>query len=133
MDIKIVGNVEKGYLEDAGVDIFIDEDVTFEPLSTTIVPLNCKVIIPHDCLGTLCARTSAAAKGLNIAMCPIDPDYDGKLMAIVHNISNKQVKYSKGQSFCQVMVMKAVIIKGVPVRHNGVRKDERLGSTGRCD
>lgn len=131
MDIKIEGNVTKGYIEDAGVDILIDEAVTFEPLTTTIVPLNCKVIISEGYLGTLCARTSAAARGLCIAMCPIDPNYEGNLTAIVHNISNNRVTYKKGDSFCQIMVMPAVIIKNVSVRKEGKRITGHLGSTGR--
>lgn len=119
----------KGYIEDAGVDILLREKVTFLPMSTTSVTLDATYIPNEMEMGFLCARTSAAAKGLSVATCPIDPYFNGKITAIVHNVSNKIIEYDVGEAFCQLVV---VPMKCLPVkpRKQGKRGDGKLGSTG---
>lgn len=123
----------KGYSSDAGVDILLKRDVTFMPLSTNKVDLEVSVTPTEKTMSFLCARTSAANKGLVVATCPIDPNYSGSICAIVHNVSNDIITYKKGESFCQVVTtpiddsnlpMEAVI------RKEGKRADGKLGSTG---
>lgn len=94
----------KGYQRDAGTDITLDHKEIFLPMSTKTVNLNVKYTPSERQMGYLCARTSAAAKGLMVAMCPIDPDYEGNILAIVHNVSNNIVVYNAGESFCQIVV-----------------------------
>lgn len=125
----------KGYEDDAGVDVVLKNDVTFLPHSTCSVDLNVKVTPKKGEMAVLCARTSAAIKGLNVAMCPIDANYTGDVTAIVHNISNNVVEYKKGESFCQWVGIKLSSIKNISdeivVKKKGKRSDGKLGSTGR--
>ena len=81
-------------------------------------------------MGLLCARTSAAIKGLTVAMCPIDPNYTGEVIAIVSNVSNEIITYDKGESFCQLIEVPFVNHEEFPVRKQGKRSDGKLGSTG---
>lgn len=120
----------KGYYDDVGVDVLLDRDVTLLPMSTQPVPLNVQVTPEVGKFAFLCARTSAAAKGLHVAMCPIDPNYTGNVIAIVSNISNKIVEYKKGEAFCQVVMTEFINNTTVTCKKKGVRSNGNLGSTG---
>lgn len=121
----------KGYDADAGIDILLDKKVTFMPQSTTRVDLNVYITPDIGKMAFLCARTSAAAKGLCVAMCPIDPNYTGIVTAIVHNISNDIIEYNVGEAFCQVIGTDAHdAANAYVVRKQGKRTDSKLGGTG---
>lgn len=119
----------KGYIDDAGMDIILKEDVTFLPLSTVKIDLDVKYVPQKGQMALLCSRTSAANNGLIVAMCPIDANYNGTITAIVHNVSNKVVTYLAGQAFCQ-LVCTPIIPTIAKVKKQGVRSDGKLGSTG---
>lgn len=120
----------KGYFDDAGTDIILDKDATFMPMSSTSFDLNVNITPEQLTMGVLLARTSAAHKGLIVSMCPIDPNYTGNVMAIVHNISNNIIEYKKGESFCQFVILPFVNNEDVNVKRAGKRSSGRLGSTG---
>lgn len=120
----------KGYEEDAGTDIILDSDVTFLPMSTKTVDLNVQITPKEGEMAFLLARTSAANKGLCVAMCPIDPNYNGNVLAIVHNVSHDIISYKAGEAFCQVVnVSINYAVKG-SIRKEGKRSDSHLGRTG---
>ena len=122
---------KKGYEADAGVDVILNEDVVILPMSTINVNLKVNVTPPEGYMAVLCARTSAAAKGLCVAMCPIDANYTGEVTAIVHNVSNKILTYKKGEAFCQVVTLPiSNCIENVQIKKEGKRSDGKLGSTG---
>ena len=120
----------KGYAADAGADVILDEDVVIMPMSTVTINLNVNVTPEEGTMGFLCARTSAAAKGLCVAMCPIDANYTGNVTAIVHNVSNQILKYKKGEAFCQLLMVDIKDIETEKVKKEGKRSDGKLGSTG---
>ena len=134
LDIPVNNKFTKGYLNDAGVDIILEHDVEFLPHSTTAIELNVTVTPNINEMAVLCARTSAAIKGLNVAMCPIDSNYNGKITAIVHNISNGLITYKKGQAFCQWVGIKlaniADVSDNIVIKNKGIRQNGKLGSTG---
>lgn len=120
----------KGYAQDAGTDVTLTEDVTFLPMSTQTVNLHVKVTPREGELAYLCARTSAAAKGLCVAMCPIDPNYSGDVLAIVHNISNNIIEYQSGDAFCQVVSMPFTqLVKPDKIKKVGTRTTSNRGGT----
>lgn len=123
----------KGYKEDAGIDICLQEDVTFMPMSSQSFGLKINITPKEGEMAILCSRTSAALKGLIVATCPIDPNYTGEVIAIVHNVSNSIINYKKGEAFCQVVTIpfKEQNIDGVVIKKEGKRTDGKLGSTGR--
>lgn len=123
----------KGYEADAGVDIILQEDAIFMPMSTVNYNLHINYTPKEGQMAFLCARTSAAAKGLTVATCPIDPNYTGEVMAIVHNISNDIIEYKKGQAFCQLVVVDIeTITKDVKIKKPGKRTTSNLGGTDKC-
>ena len=124
----------RGYERDAGVDIIIDRDMIFPALSTVSYELNVNITPNDGYCAVLCARTSAANKGLVVAMCPIDPDFVGNCTAIVHNVSNKDITYKKGESFCQFIMFPFKYMESngkIKIKRKGKRSDGKLGSTGR--
>lgn len=132
-DDKQYDKFVKGYVDDAGVDIILQEDATFMPMSTVNYNLHIQYTPKEGQMAFLCARTSAAAKGLTVATCPIDPNYTGDVMAIVHNISNDIIEYKKGQAFCQLVVVDIETLKdGIKIKKKGKRTTSNLGGTDRC-
>ena len=131
--ISYKGELSKGYIQDAGCDIILQRNAMFRPMCTQILELDLQVDIPEGFMGMLIARTSAAIKGLNVAMCPIDPHYNGKVNAIVHNISHDTIVYKKGESFCQLVIVPMLVLTEPPItiRKSGTRNDGKFGSTGR--
>lgn len=119
----------KGYAADAGVDILLTEDVVFLPMSTTTINLKVHITPEEGTMSFLCARTSAANKGLSVATCPIDANYTGEVLAIVHNTSNDIIKYKAGESFCQYVTCK-INVADVPCKKEGKRSTSNLGGTG---
>ena len=134
--IRFDGNLEtmtKGYDADAGIDIILKDDVVILPLSTMKIDLGVKITPDEGTMSYLCARTSAANRGLIVAMCPIDPNYVGDVSAMVHNVSNDVLVFRKGESFCQVVtvpILKTKTPHTVTVKKSGKRTDGKLGSTG---
>ena len=123
----------KGYEQDAGADVLLKNDVTFLPMSTKKVDLEVKVTPEEGKMAFLCARTSAAERGLCVAMCPIDPNYTGTVTAIVHNVSNDIVRYTRGQAFCQVVsvpITETINRDEIFVKKQGKRTNSKLGGTG---
>lgn len=129
-EIKIEHKFVKGYYDDAGSDVILTEKVTFMPMTTTKIDLKVQVTPKENEMGFLCSRTSAAAKGLIVAMCPIDPNFNGNVTAIVHNISNNIIEYYKGEAFCQVVKTPFVNNTNVFIKKEGKRSSGKLGSTG---
>lgn len=124
-----VTRFKKGYEDDAGTDILLDRDVVFMPMSTTNVDLNIQITPQADEMSFLCARTSAASKGLSVATCPIDPYYNGNVTAIVHNMSNDIIVYRKGEAFCQYVTTKIITDHNTPPKKKGRRTTSKLGGT----
>lgn len=131
-DFRIIDDrFKKGYEADAGTDVILIEDVTILPMSTMAINLYIQVTPEEGEMAVLCARTSAAARGLCVAMCPIDANYTGDVTAIVHNVSNEIITYKKGEAFCQVVGLPVIQpISEVVIKKEGKRSDGKLGSTG---
>lgn len=119
----------KGYAEDAGVDVILDEDVTLQPMTTTIVDLNVNICPAEGTFAMLCARTSAAKRGIIVANCPIDANYVGTVHAIVYNFSNDVIVYKKGESFCQSVMIDCIVPRYIPVKKQGKRSNSVFGGS----
>lgn len=122
----------KGYADDAGTDIILQQDVTLMPMTTTVVGLKVTATPEVNQMGLLFSRTSAAVKGIIVASCPIDPHYDGEVMAIVHNISNDIINYKIGESFCQIVRIPFICQTAneyTKIKKEGKRSSGKLGST----
>lgn len=131
-DVSCNERFVKGYKDDAGADVLLNNKVEFMPMCTCNIDLEVCVTPKEGEMAILCSRTSAAAKGLIVSMCPIDPNYNGHITAIVHNISNNIIKYEAGEAFCQVVMLPINDHNfEYKVKKEGKRTDGKLGSTGK--
>lgn len=121
--------LQKGYEADAGTDIILDHDVEFLPHSTTEVSLNWNYNPREGETGLLLLRSSAGKKGLAINTSPIDPGFEGNTTAIIHNHSDEIIRYNRGESFCQLVVLPFVSVDA-PHRRSGARGTRKYGSSG---
>ena len=121
---------KKGYDSDVGIDICLDYDVTFRPFETKVIDIG--VNIPTRAYRSImmCARTSAAKRGIIVNQCPIDPGYEGNAHIIAHNCSSHTVTFEAGKAFAQ---MYAFDCQDVPVdfeiKRYGCRYGNNFGST----
>ena len=119
----------KGYTNDAGTEIILQENIIFKAKEVTVVNLKCAVIPKVDTCVILTPRSSAAKKGLFIATCPVDADYCGDIHAIVFNASDSDVIYNKGESFCQYVTFNIVTDTLTVPKKTGRRSAGAFGST----
>lgn len=120
----------KGYSNDAGIDITLNNDIVLKSKQFTVVDLDVVITPNVGQMAVIVPRSSAALKGLFIANAPIDAEYIGNAHAIVFNASDVDVKYNKGESFCQVLfldVSKPTV--NYIVKKEGKRDYGNFGST----
>ena len=130
-----MSNFERGYKNDAGIDIILNKDITFYAGRIQILDLEVKYTPQPNTFAYLVARTSAAKNGLFVQSCPIDADYTGTINAIVFNASTENIKYKAGSSFCQLVIVPLVrdphLEESVCIKKEGRRTDGAFGSTDR--
>lgn len=120
----------KGYKDDIGIDVCLDYDVRFEPFQTLVLDTGLQLPTNYRRSIMMCARTSAAMRGIIVSQCPIDPNYSGTAHIIAHNCSNEIVEFSRGEAFAQIY---AFDIQEIPVdikiKKPGIRENHGFGST----
>ena len=121
---------KKGYKDDVGIDICLDFEVSFRPFETKVIDIGVRIPTRAYRSVMMCARTSAAKKGIIVSQCPIDPNYDGNIHIIAHNCSNETVTFEAGKAFAQLY---AFDCQEIPVEFelkcSGYRYDNAFGST----
>lgn len=121
---------KKGYTDDIGIDICLDFAVEFAPFETKVIDIGISLPTCIRQAIMMCARTSAAKRGIIVNQCPIDPNYQGNAHIIAHNCSNKSVKFMAEEAFAQLFVIDVQPI-GIDyeIKRAGYRYDNNFGST----
>ena len=117
--------------------IDIDSDTyTLKPLERVGCPLGFSTAIPEGYYFKVVPRSGLALwDGLSIVNSPgtIDAGYRNEWMAIVVNLSNKEVVLKKGERICQIILSKMLNYKFIET--NELPESERgkggFGSTGK--
>lgn len=122
----------KSHLPDCGLDLFLPEDLTIQPLETKTTGLGLAVAIPEGFAGMLVPRSSISEKGLIIQTAVIDPDYTGEIHLIITNCNSNVVHLVKGQRICSLIVYSVLNarVEEVMALPNTERGKNGLGSTG---
>jgi dUTP diphosphatase len=139
---------------DAGADCFINgfksivdgkkkqleelscEEYTLKSLERVGCPLGFATVIPEGFYAAVVPRSGSALwEGITIVNTPgtIDAGYRNEWMAIVVNLSNKEVTLKKGQKICQFILRKLVdyefeLVETLPESNRGLGG---FGSTGK--
>lgn len=96
----------KAYADDAGFDLYVDEETSIMPRSFVDIPLGIAVKLPVGTWGLLTGRSSTLRKhGLLVAQGVIDCGYTGPLFAGVWNMNDFPVVIEKGQRIVQYLIM----------------------------
>lgn len=102
MKIKFIRFDERAELpvrmhhSDTGADIKMMENGHIMPFETIVIPLGFGIEVPNGHSARLQVRTSVACKGIFIQGCAIDAGYVGEISMILHNISDKEFTWQKG-------------------------------------
>ena len=118
----------------AGVDVYSNEELELEPLSTTIVKTGLFVKIPEGYEIQVRPRSGLSAKSkLRIANSPgtIDSDYLGEIGIIMDNISNTYHHLiKKGERIAQLVLKKVEQIEWEEVEEFSETTERNTGGFG---
>lgn len=121
---------KKGYADDVGIDICLDFDVEFQPFETKVIDIGVSLPTYQRQSIMMCARTSAAKRGIIVNPCPIDPNYMGNVHIIAHNCSNNVVKFEAGKAFAQLFAFDVQPIWiDYEIKQSGYRNKNNFGSS----
>lgn len=84
------------YYSDTGADIKMRVGGHIKAHETVVIPLGFGIEVPNGHSARMQVRTSVAKKGLFIQGCAIDAGYVGEISLILHNISNNDYDWEKG-------------------------------------
>ena len=119
----------------AGVDLVSSESGEIKPHSTKLINTGIQIAVPKGYELQIRPRSGLALKeSIMVLNSPgtIDSDYRGNVGVILHNMSQKSWKYSKGMRIAQAVLNKVEAIEWVEV--SKLNDTERglggFGSTG---
>lgn len=121
----------------AGADLYacIEEEMTFLPHETKLVPTGLSFAIPEGYAGLIYARSGLASKR-HLAPANkvgvVDSDYRGEVMVTLHNHSNEEQKIEAYERIAQFIItpyLKADFIE-VEALDDSERGEGGFGSTG---
>lgn len=126
----------RGHHDDAGLDLYVSEDVTVAPGTFETVPTGLAVSLPEWGWGLLTGRSSALLRGLLVKDAVIDTGYRGELFANAWNLTAEPITVKAGDRIAQLVVMAnstrgfepvVVALDDLP---RGSRGTRGFGSTG---
>lgn len=124
---------ERAHEIDAGIDLFTPTDFVVPAHGWASVDTGVHMEIPCCCRGHVCSKS-----GLNrfhglIADGTIDEGYTGSIVVTLHNSSNEDFKFKRGDKVAQVVIQPILRPSMVLVTSldDSERGDNGFGSTGR--
>ena len=125
-----LGEYQRGYRDDAGLDIVLDNDITIIPGFQTF-NLHAQYTPEPGEVAFLISRGSTAAKGIFPLSVAIDAGYTGRITAWVFNASGLSHTFKKGDRVFGIVNLQLGRDR-VPFRvlKNGERGSRKLNSSG---
>lgn len=121
--------------EDAGMDIFSNEDVVVKAKEWVLIKTGFSMELPHGFEAQVRSKSGLSLKnGIIVLNSPgtIDENYRGEICVIVMNVSSTDYHVEKNQKIAQMVINKVEHLKCVEV--NEVSSSNRgecgFGSTG---
>ncbi len=120
----------KGYLNDAAVDIVMEEDGVILPgFSRIKLPAHYTPVAGEAAV--VCSRTSTVNAGILAQFGIIDADYTGQISAFVFNASGMNYEYKKGDRLFSVINLQVAPIRVKhKIENKTIRGKNKIGSTG---
>ncbi len=128
-------------LEDAGFDIYSDEDILLYPNQPTKIKTNIALQIPDGYVGILMDKSGVGAKGVKVFGGVIDSSYRGEIIVVLSFLSSPTYNESgfpnlyrieKGQKICQIVFLETPLFSVEEAKElNSTERGEKgFGSTG---
>lgn len=123
------------YLEDAGMDIYSNEDKLLLPNNWALIKTGFSMLLPNGYEAQVRSKSGLALKsGIICLNSPgtIDCNYRGEVGVIVMNVSSVPYQIKKGQKIAQMVINKiehldCEVVEDLPASNRG---EGGFGSTG---
>ena len=107
--VKLVPHAKiptKAYEGDAGLDLYLSEDVIIRPQEFVDAPTGVAGALPDGTWGKISGRSSTLRNyGLVVAEGVIDQGFRGELLIGLFNVSRSAVRLSEGSRVAQLIIM----------------------------
>lgn len=130
---------KKAHVDDAAIDLFIQEDTIIKAHSTEYLKAGAKLDLIPGYAGLVFSRSSTPKKGLGLFVTMIDPGFKGEFSSIVTNYTDKDIEVHKGDRLGQLMLVPYFQFKneaesGILSNNKGNRNPEdKFGSSGNSE
>lgn len=113
---------KRNHYNDAGADVYANEDFTLRGNETQKIPLGFGVKIPDGFAGFIFPRSGLSSQGVTCELPPIDSGYRGEVHAIMTNCGGQEFEFKKGDRIGQLVIVPCILPELVP---EGSLGDER--------
>ena len=102
-ELKLEPSDLSACLNPAGYDLRCSEDVVLKPKDYVLVATLEKVELGLNLVAFMHIRSSLAREGIIGSFAVIDPGFRGQLTLHLSNVSNKEIKFKKGERIVQIV------------------------------
>ncbi len=124
------------YDDDAGLDIFSNQDLVLNPFHRFAVSTGLYLELPKRHVGLVWDKSGLALNsGIKTMAGVIDSNYRGELKIVLINLSRKKFKIEKGMKIAQLLIQKIEKpkIEKVENLESSSREEKGFGSSGLFD
>jgi dUTP pyrophosphatase len=121
------------YHDDAGLDLYANEDYVLESGEIHGVPTGIAMAIPSGLVGLIWGKSGLALKaGIGVLGGVIDSQYRGEIVVIVTNHGAVNYRIEKGSKIAQILLQRVELLQAEEVDDldTTFRGDGAFGSTG---
>lgn len=119
---------------DAGMDIFVNEELTIKPGETAGVKSGLAFEVPRGCVGLLWDKSGLSIKyGIKILGGVLDSGFRGEVIVGVINLGKEPYTFEKGHKLTQLLIqpVESVEVEETETLSDSERGEGGLGSTGK--
>ncbi len=130
-DAKIPSYAHPG---DAGLDLYVAEDITLAPNERAGVPTGIAMEIPDGHVGLIWDKSGLSIKhGLKTLAGVVDSGYRGEVLVGIMNLSDAEYTIRKGEKVAQMIIQKkeTIAVEEVDELSSTARGERGFGSTGK--
>jgi len=123
----------KGHPNDAGWDLYADEDIDLWPEETKLISTGIAMSLPKRFVGLIWDRSSMGVKGVHRHAGVIDSSYRGEVKVCLHNTSGDLHKIKRGDRIAQLLIQEIPLFRLHEVEEldSTERGSGGFGSTGK--
>lgn len=122
--------LERGTPCSAGHELKCQDDIILKPNERILVSTGVHITnMEKNYVALIKDKSSIAMKGVYTHAGVIDSDYRGDIKVLLHNHSNVTVKFEKGKSIAQLVILKYEVFDNSTVKHDDSFDHKGFGST----